>query len=81
MYPAFLFAYAPSFSPKVGGVFAPRFRLPFQDGVGVGVGVEPCLGPADEVEDGGIGRGRCELRTTVTLLDPRNGVAAVGVDR
>ena len=81
MYPAFLFAYESSFPPKVGGVLAPCFRLPFQDGVGVGVGVEPCLGPADEVEDGGIGSGRGELRATVTLLDPRNGVAAVGVDR
>lgn len=71
----------PLFPPKIRWVFAPRFRLPFQDGVGVGVGVEPCLGTADEVEDGGVGCGGGELRATVTLLDPRDGVAAVGVDR
>ena len=71
----------PLFPPKIRWVFAPRFRLPFQDGVGVGVGVEPRLGTADEVEDGGVGCGGGELRATVTLLDPRDGVAAVGVDR
>ena len=43
--------------------------------------MEPCLGTTDEVKDGGVGCGGGELRATVTLLDPRDGVAAVGVDR
>lgn len=44
------------FTPEVGGNFAPSLGVPFDDGVGVGVGLQPSFGSGYKIEDGRVYR-------------------------
>ena len=69
------------FAAKVGGYFPPQVGVPLEDGGGVGVVVEPCLGAANEVVEGC--RLGVERQFGATLLGPYPALGGhrVGVER
>lgn len=69
------------FPSEVRRNLSPFRCFPFQDGRGIGVGVEPLFRPFDHVEDRFVLRYAFQKRLAFLLFYPTDGVPAVRVDR
>ena len=68
------------FSAEVGRDFTPLLGFPFDDGVTIVVGLEPDLSTGDNLEELLRLGSALELRLTLALLNPENGIVRVGID-
>ena len=73
--------YEGSFAAKVGWDLSPSGGFPFENLGRVAVVLQPMLRPFNQIEDGFVGSRLRQQRLALLLLDPADGISAIGIDR